>query len=53
MSPKTQLGTHIGNHHIFYFDPLANTSQRQPLPIKHPGLAAMPKCGKTILDLRN
>ena len=48
---KTQLGTYIGNH-IFCLGPLANTSQCQPLPNKHPGLTAMSKCGKTLLDIR-
>ena len=40
---KSQLGTYIGNHHNL-FCPLASKAQGQPLPNKHPGLAAMSKC---------
>ena len=45
MDPKTQIGTYIEKHHTFSFRSLANTSQCQPLPNNHPGLAAMSKCG--------
>ena len=43
--PTTQPETYIGNHHIFRFGPLANTSQYQYLPNKSPGLVAMSNCG--------
>ena len=39
LGPITQVGTYIGNK--FCFKPSANTAQCQPLPDKHPGLAAM------------
>ena len=44
LRPKTRLGTYIGNHNNFRFDPLANTFKCQPLPVKHPGLSVMSKC---------
>ena len=45
LGPKTQFGTYIGNHKNFCFITLANTSQYQSLPNKHPVLAVISKCG--------
>ena len=50
--PKTQLGTYNRNYHNFCFGSLANTSQCQPRPNKHPGLAAGLNVIKKKLSLR-
>ena len=51
LGSKTQLGTYIGNHK-FRFSLPGNTTQCQPLPSKHPGLAAMSQFTSTLSDLR-